>query len=94
MAAESEPQHLDGNAVAGIFDEAFGIEVSIVTVTCDTCHRPGRFADNKVYARGPGVIARCPRCNEITARIVRTPTDMWLDLRGSRSWRIPLSTQN
>jgi hypothetical protein len=86
-----ESGYVDGNAAAGMFAEAFRTEVSAATVTCACCGRSGRFADRIVYDRGPGLVARCPHCGEVNARMVRTPTDMWLELHGSTSWRIPVS---
>jgi Family of unknown function (DUF6510) len=82
-------EYVDGNAAAGMFAEAFRTEVTAATVTCAVCGRAGRFADRRVYHRGPGVVARCPYCGEVNARMVRTPTDVWLELHGSSSWRIP-----
>jgi hypothetical protein len=93
MSECGESGFVDGNAAAGAFAEAFATEVSVVVLTCAGCGRPGRFADRRVYDRGPGVVARCPYCGEVNARIVRTPTDIWLDLRGSSSWRIPVAVE-
>jgi hypothetical protein len=90
MGDDGESGYVDGNAAAGVFAEAFRTEVSAAMVTCATCGRAGRFADRRVYNRGPGVIARCPYRGEVNARMVRTRTDMWLDMRGSSSWRIPV----
>lgn len=83
--------HVDGNALAGMFAEAFGIDVTTATVTCAACGDAGRFAESNVYERGPGAVARCRRCDAVLARLVRTPTDAWLDLRGARSVRLPLA---
>ncbi|MET0135641.1 MAG: DUF6510 family protein [Kibdelosporangium sp.] len=82
-------RYVDGNAVAGIFAEALGIDISVVVMTCAGCGRSGRFAEQHVY-QSAGAVARCPGCDGITARVVRTPTDVWLDLRGVRSVRVPL----
>jgi hypothetical protein len=86
---DSEPRHVDGNAAVGMFAEAFRTDVSTATVTCASCGQSGRFADRHVYDRGPGLVARCPHCGEVNARMVRTPNDTWLELHGSTSWRIP-----
>jgi Family of unknown function (DUF6510) len=85
-----EAEYVDGNAAAGAFAEAFRTEVTTTMVTCATCGRAGPFADQHVYDRGPGVVARCPTCGAVNARMVRTPTAMWLELHGSSSWRIAL----
>jgi hypothetical protein len=33
-------------------------------------------------------VVRCPGCDHVLVRLVQTPTDVWLDLRGAQSWRI------
>ena len=85
----TEPTHLDGNAVAGAFAEVFGFDVTTATLTCAGCGRVGVFAESHVYQRAPGIVERCPGCDHVLARLVQTPTDVWLDLRGAQSWRIP-----
>ena len=47
------------------------------------------FAESHVFHRGPGIVVRCPDCDHILARLSQTPTDVWLDLRGAHSWRVP-----
>jgi kynureninase len=86
---QATDQYVDGQAVAGVFAEALGIEISTTTLTCTACGRSGRFAQARVYTTAPGIVARCAGCEEVIARLVRTPTDVWLDLRGTSAWRIP-----
>jgi hypothetical protein len=93
MDTDGNSGYVDGNAAAGVFAEAFGTEVSAATLTCARCGQAGRFADRHVYDRGPGVVVRCPSCGEVNAQLVRTGTDIWLDLRGSSSWRIPVAAK-
>ncbi|HEY0449230.1 DUF6510 family protein [Actinophytocola sp.] len=81
---------IDGNGAAGMFAEALGIDVTTAVVTCAACGATGPFAESRVY-EGPGVVARCAPCGSVVARLVRTPTDAWLDLRGARAVRIPLA---
>jgi Family of unknown function (DUF6510) len=87
MALES--RHVDGNAVAGAFAEVFGIDVTTVVLACVSCGATSLVAENLAYADGPGIVLRCPTCTEITARLVRRPDDVLIDLRGSVHWRIP-----
>ncbi len=88
MSLEQEG-YFDGNAVAGMFSEVFAMDISTATLTCRNCGRPQMFADHHVYTHGPGVVVRCPSCDEITARLVRTPSDVWLDFQGTVSLRLP-----
>jgi hypothetical protein len=85
----TEQTHVDGNAVAGAFAEVLGFDVTTATLTCAGCGRVGAFAESHVYHRAPGIVVRCPRCDHVQARLVQTPTDVWLDLAGVHSWRIP-----
>jgi hypothetical protein len=84
---------IDGNGAAGVFAEALGVDLTTAVITCAGCGAGGRFAESHVYDQGPGVVARCASCESVLARIVRTPTDAWLDLRGARSVRIPLPAE-
>jgi Family of unknown function (DUF6510) len=43
-----------------------------------------------VYAQAPGLVARCPGCDHVILRLVRTPDAAWLDLKGAVSLHIPL----
>lgn len=84
-------RHIDGNGVAGMFAEALGLDITTAVVTCATCGNRGPFAETRVYDQAPGVVCRCTHCEAVLIRLVRTPTDAWLDLRGARSVRIPLT---
>ncbi len=83
------PTHVDGHAAAGAFAEVLGCDVTPATVTCAGCGRVGAFAETHVYQRAPGIVVRCQTCDHVLARLVHTPTDVRLDLRGARSWHIP-----
>ena len=86
----TEPMYVDGNAAAGAFAEVLGFDVTTATLTCAGCGRVGAFAETHVYHRAPGIVVRCPGCDHVLARLVQTPTDVRLDLRGAQSWRIPV----
>ncbi len=85
----TEWSNVDGNAVAGAFADLLGFEVTTARLTCAGCNRVAAFAESHVYHRGPGIVVRCPDCDHVLARLVQTPTDAWLDLRGAQSWQIP-----
>jgi hypothetical protein len=84
-------QYVDGNALAGPLREVFTVDVSAALSRCASCGRTGPVAELRVYTRAPGLVARCPCCEEVVLRITRTPSDAWLDLRGATSLRISLS---
>jgi len=89
-AGNHTDEHVDGNAAGGAFGEALGIDATTAVLTCAKCARASRFAETRVY-NGAGLVCRCPGCTSILARLVRTPTEAWLDLRGAQSVRVPLS---
>ncbi|GAB3808484.1 DUF6510 family protein [Micromonospora zhanjiangensis] len=85
-----DEQYLDGNQLAGPLRDVFAVEVSAADCRCASCGLTGPLATLRVYAHAPGLVARCPGCGEVMLRLVRAPTDAWLDLRGSVFLRIPL----
>ncbi|HEY8482024.1 MAG TPA: DUF6510 family protein [Spirillospora sp.] len=87
---ETTDDHVDGNALAGPLSEIFAFDVTTADARCASCSRTGPVATLRLYRRAPGLVARCPACEEVVLRMVRTPDAAWLDLRGSTSLRIPL----
>ncbi|HEX6346272.1 DUF6510 family protein [Umezawaea sp.] len=83
--------HLDGNALAGPLRELFAVDITAATARCAGCGLGGTVATLHVYASAPGLVARCPGCEDVVLRVVRTPDSAWLDLRGTVSLRIPLA---
>ncbi|WP_459802511.1 DUF6510 family protein [Herbidospora sp. RD11066] len=81
----------DGNALAGPLSEIFTLDVTVAQGTCASCGRRGPLAELHVYGPGPGLVARCPGCEEVVLTLVRGPKAAWLDLRGSVSLRIPIT---
>lgn len=81
--------HFDGNAIGGLLAELFGAEMTIAVSTCDGCGQVDVVAELAVYTRAPGVVVRCPGCDSVLMRIVRTRDRYLLDLRGTRSLELP-----
>ena len=84
-------QYEDGNALAGPLREIFAVDVTAAIGRCVGCGLTGPVAALRVYSRAPGLVARCPGCDEVVLRFVRGPDTAWLDLRGTVSLRIPLA---
>ncbi|GAA3252286.1 MULTISPECIES: DUF6510 family protein [Nonomuraea] len=83
-------EHLDGNALAGPLGEIFAVDVTAATGRCAGCGLTGPVASLRVYGPDPGLVARCPGCDEVILRLVRGPGTAWLDLRGTVSLRVNL----
>jgi hypothetical protein len=58
--------------------------------TCAGCGAPSAVAALRVWGPTPGLVARCPGCDDVVLRLVRGPEQAWLDLRGAISLRVPL----
>jgi Family of unknown function (DUF6510) len=72
----------DGTALAGPFHDVFRVEVTTAIGRCTGCGREGPMAEVRVFDRAPGVVARCPVCDQVLVRLVRDRGRAWLDLRG------------
>lgn len=74
---------LDGNALAGPLREIFADDVTGVVAVCTGCGLAGPVATLRVWPHAPGLVARCPGCDQVVLRLVRGPDRAWLDLRGT-----------
>lgn len=82
--------HLDGNVLAGPMAEIFAVDVTTATGRCANCGLTGPIASLHVYGPEPGLVARCPNCEQVVLRLVRGLGTAWLDLRGAISLRVSL----
>jgi hypothetical protein len=78
---------LDGNAVAGLLQEVFAVEMTTAIGTCARCGTPGPVGAVHVY-RGAGIVLRCPHCGNTLAKIVKSDTRVWIDFSGIRSLEV------
>jgi hypothetical protein len=82
--------YLDGNVLAGALRELFTVDITTAVGQCVACGTTGPMAQARVYADAPGLIARCPACDEVVLRLVRSPDRAWLDLRGINYLQVQL----
>lgn len=76
-------RELDGNALAGMFELAFGRDMTAVPGQCAHCHTINMVGAMRVYMGGPGAVVRCPACDEVVLRVVETSEAMYVDARGA-----------
>jgi len=88
-----EPAHTDGNSAAGALAEVFAVDVSAAEGVCVACGRACRMAQARLYGRGPGLVLRCPGCDQVLLRWVTSDHDGWLDLSGVRALRVERAPQ-
>jgi hypothetical protein len=78
---------LDGNAVAGLLQEVFAVEMTSALGTCDGCGSTDAMGATRVF-RGAGVVLRCPHCDNVLATIVKDEQRVWMSFRGVRALEI------
>jgi Family of unknown function (DUF6510) len=79
-----------GSALAGPLQDVLGVEVTAAAGRCTGCGRTGPMVEVRVFDHAPGVIARCPTCDQVLLRLVRGPGRAWLDLRGLTYLQLPV----
>jgi hypothetical protein len=74
---------LDANAVAGLFQEIFGVEMTAAPTECAHCGNVAEVGTLLAFTQAPGVVLRCSTCENVMLRIVQTPGAIFLDARGA-----------
>ena len=78
---------LDGNAVAGLLQEIFAVEMTTAVGTCDGCGATNAVGALHVF-RGAGIVMRCPHCGNALVTIVDDGTRAWMGFRGVRALEV------
>ncbi len=73
---------LDGNAVGGTFYEIFGREMTAAPGECASCGNIAEMGALLAFTQAPGIVLRCPACEQVMVRIVQTREAIYLDARG------------
>jgi hypothetical protein len=87
----AEGEYEDGNALAGPLSEIFAVDLTTAEGHCTECGTVGPIASLRVYGPTPGLVARCPHCDHVVMRLVRSADSVWLDMRGTVSLHIKLA---
>jgi Zn finger protein HypA/HybF involved in hydrogenase expression len=74
---------LDGNAVAGLLQEVFAVEMTTAIGACNRCGATGAVGAMHVF-RGAGIVLRCPQCDNALVKIVRDDARVWIGFGGVR----------
>lgn len=78
---------LDGNAVAGLLQEVFAVEMTTAVGTCGNCGATDAVGAMHVY-RGAGIVMRCPHCDNALVRIVEADRRVWIGFQGVRTLQV------
>ena len=81
---EMDALMLDGNAVAGMLQELFAVEMTTALGTCASCGATDAVGAMHVY-RGAGIVLRCPHCDDALVTIVEADGRMWIGFAGIRT---------
>jgi Family of unknown function (DUF6510) len=76
------PEFLDGNAAAGELAQLFGTDMTQVSGPCLACGQQVVIAEAHTFLGGPGTVLRCPGCESVLLRVVRSPERTWLETSG------------
>ena len=82
---------LDGNAVAGLLREVFALEMTASPTKCAHCGAVGALGTLLAFTQAPGVVLRCPACEQVVLRIVETADAIYLEARGAAYLRLERS---
>lgn len=74
---------LDANAIAGLLYDVFGVEMTASPTECANCGNEDEIGALLAFTQGPGIVLRCPACEKVVMRIVRTEDAIYLDARGA-----------
>jgi hypothetical protein len=79
---------LDGNAVGGLLYDIFAAEMTATPSQCATCGNVAEMGALLAFTQAPGVVLRCPACENIVVRIVQTQDAIYIDARGAAYLRL------
>jgi predicted RNA-binding Zn-ribbon protein involved in translation (DUF1610 family) len=70
---------LDCNAIAGMLEELFGVDMTTTRRSCGSCGRTHELGRYRLY-RSAGLVLRCPTCGAEAARIAQLPDRVVMQL--------------
>ncbi|HTX32178.1 MAG TPA: DUF6510 family protein [Solirubrobacteraceae bacterium] len=73
---------LDGNAIAGPLMVRFGTEMTAAVGTCRHCGAIEQIAELRVYAKAPGMVARCRVCGSVVIVLIERGDGIRVEFAG------------
>jgi hypothetical protein len=77
-----EQYMLDGNAVAGLLHEVFGMEMTVTPAQCAHCGMVSEVGAMLAFGLRMGTVLRCPICENVMMRLVERTDEVWIDMQG------------
>jgi hypothetical protein len=87
---EAGSLHTDGNAIAGLLQEVFAVEVTAAGRVCQSCGLDRQIGAHRLYT-GAGFVLRCPGCGDLAAVITQLPDRHVISLHGT--WSIARTSE-
>jgi hypothetical protein len=69
MSDAADPDHQDGNALAGLLGGVFAADITTVVRRCASCGDASPLGAHRLF-RAAGVVLRCPSCDDVALRAV------------------------
>ena len=73
---------LDGNSLAGPLMAHFGTEMTVAVGTCGHCGAIAQLAELRLYAKAPGMVARCRVCGNVVIVLLERGDDLRVEFAG------------
>jgi Family of unknown function (DUF6510) len=80
--------HTDGNAIGGLLEEVFAVEVTAAGRVCQSCRLDSQIGAHRLYT-GAGYVLRCPGCGDLAAVVAVLPDRNVISLHGTWSLARP-----
>jgi Family of unknown function (DUF6510) len=80
---------LDGNAIAGLLFDQFGVEMTTAWGSCAYCGATAQVGELRVYLRAPGAVVRCPTCGRVVMVLVTIHDTKRIDYSGFNLRNLP-----
>jgi formate dehydrogenase maturation protein FdhE len=82
--------HVDGNALGGLFNELFGVEMTERRGCCDACGSVNPVGALMVFRQAPGAVVRCPVCTTVLMVVVRIGETLRIGFGSLRWMELPV----
>ena len=86
----TDERHLDGNALAGLFRDLFGQEMTDQRGCCDACGTITPLGAVMVFREAPGDVVRCRNCGTVVLVAVPVPAGVRVSFESLRWIEVPV----
>ena len=77
---DTDERRLDGNAAAGMLEEIFPFDMTMVMMRCMGCGSMAPAGAEMAYMDAPAIVMRCVQCESVLLTIVHGEGRYWINL--------------